>query len=85
MKLIFFICTAQGRWVGRVGAINVKIRLYPGLTNNLCGDVFHVKFWVDSESGLIIDLGGHISELSLSHFWGFKVTSTLAPIKPIGF
>ena len=39
------------------------------MTQNLCEHIFHVKFLVDSESGLKIDLGGRISELSLIHFF----------------
>ena len=41
----------------------VDTRLYLQVTTNLCGDIFHVKFQIDSESGLRSDLRGRASEL----------------------
>ena len=41
-------------------------RLYQTIEFKFGGDIFCTEFRVDSESGLKINLGGRISELSLS-------------------
>ena len=65
---------------------NGSIRLYQTIELKLCGDIFCTEFWVDSESGLKIDLGGRISELRLNLSWGYSSQLNLgSKINPLVF
>ena len=60
-------------------------RLYLQVTADLCGGIFHVKFQVDSESGLRSDLRGRASELRGWVQNHIKITWIFHHVKPFIF